>query len=130
MTLIHVIAIVVSRLMGALVARKGQAELTVIKDADGQQGLTVFKMTVTPAAEPVPALKHRLTLRERELKSGNAATHYSRAFPKPLDGVKRNDREGFVAAWGDGHASLISNDADAGEFAGNLTYAGGEESKP
>jgi hypothetical protein len=59
-----------------------RGELTVIEDADGQQGLTVFKMTVTPAAEPVPALKHRLTLRERELKPGNAATHYSRAFPE------------------------------------------------
>lgn len=57
-------------------------ELTVVKDADGQQGFTVFKMTVTPAAKPVPALKHRLTLRERELKPGNAATHYSRAFPE------------------------------------------------
>ena len=30
----------------------------------------------------MPALKHRLTLRERELKPGNAATHYSRAFPE------------------------------------------------
>ncbi|WP_428307496.1 hypothetical protein [Lacipirellula sp.] len=59
-----------------------RGELTMVQDADGQQGLTVFKMTVTPAAEPVPALKHRLTLRERELKPGNAATHYSRAFPE------------------------------------------------
>jgi hypothetical protein len=48
----------------------------------------------------------------------------------PLNGVKRSDREGFVAAWGDGHASFIPNDADAEEFRGNLTYAGGEESKP
>ena len=31
-----------------------QAELTVINDADGQSGLTVYKMTVTPAAEPSP----------------------------------------------------------------------------
>ena len=82
MKLLRVITLVVSLLMGAMVAREGQAELTVIKDADGQQGLTVFKMTVSPAAEPVPALKHRLTLRERELKPGNAATHYSRAFPE------------------------------------------------
>jgi hypothetical protein len=82
MKLLRVITLVVSLLTGTLVARRGQAELTVIKDADGQQGFTVFKMTVTPAAEPVPALKHRLTLRERELKPGNAATHYSRAFPE------------------------------------------------
>jgi len=82
MKLLRVITLNVLLLMVALVAREGQAELTVIKDADGQQGFTVFKMTVTPAAEPVPALKHRLTLRERELKPGNAATHYSRAFPE------------------------------------------------
>jgi hypothetical protein len=66
----------------ASAANMSHGELTVIEDADGQQGLTVFKMTVTPAAEPEPALKHRLTLRQRELKPGNAATHYSRAFPE------------------------------------------------
>lgn len=81
MKLIHAVTLIIPLLTGALVAQRGQAELTVIKDADGQQGFTVFKMTVTPAAEPVPALKHRLTLRERELKPGNAATHYMRAFP-------------------------------------------------
>ncbi|QDT71071.1 DUF1559 family PulG-like putative transporter [Lacipirellula limnantheis] len=48
----------------------------------------------------------------------------------PLDGVKRSDRDGFVAAWGDGHASIISNGADAEEFRGNLTYDGGEAPKP
>lgn len=48
----------------------------------------------------------------------------------PLDGVKRSDRDGFVAAWGDGHSSVISNGADAEEFRGNLTYDGGEAPKP
>lgn len=89
MKLLRVITLTVPLLTVALVSRPGQAELTVIKDADDQRGLTVFKMTVTSAAEPVPALKHRLTLRERELKPGNAATHYSRAFPE----------EGVAAVW-------------------------------
>jgi hypothetical protein len=56
------------------------AELQV-EEKDVDEGhLTVFKMTVTPAAEPVPALKHRLLLREIDEKSGNAATMYYRAF--------------------------------------------------
>lgn len=56
------------------------AELQVIEDADGQQGLTVFRMTVTPAAESVPALKHRLTLREIDMRAGNAAPFYMRGL--------------------------------------------------
>ena len=40
---------------------RARAELEVIEDAEGQQGLTVHRMTVTPAAEPMPALKHRFT---------------------------------------------------------------------
>ncbi len=66
----------------AICVADGRAELTVVENAGDQQGLTVFKMTVTPAAEPVPALKHRLTLRENKLKPGNAATLYLRAFPE------------------------------------------------
>lgn len=56
------------------------AELTVIEDAEGQQGLTVHRMTVTPAAEPVPALKHRFVVPLHKSKPGNAATHYLRSF--------------------------------------------------
>ena len=65
-------------LFSCLLAAPTQAELTVIEDAEGLQGLTVFRMTVTPAAEPVPALKHRLTLREIDRVLGNAATFYMR----------------------------------------------------
>jgi len=65
-------------LFTCLLSAEARAELTVIEDAEGQQGLTVFKMTVSPAAEPVPALKHRLTLRELDLVPGNAATFYMR----------------------------------------------------
>jgi len=56
-----------------------QAELQVVKNYDDQDGLTLFKMTVTAAAEPTPALKHRLRLRPDEYKQGNAATYYLRA---------------------------------------------------
>jgi hypothetical protein len=57
-----------------------QAELTVVENADNQQGLTVFKMTVTPAAEPTPALKYRLMPKVLEMRPGNAAMYYTRAF--------------------------------------------------
>ena len=57
-------------------------ELAIVKNADGKEGLLVFKMTVDPAKEAVPALRHRLMLRERELKPGNAATLYLRAYPE------------------------------------------------
>lgn len=47
-------------------------------DNNGQ--LTIFKMTVTPAAEPEPALKHRLILREIDEKAGDASSMYYRAI--------------------------------------------------
>ncbi len=53
--------------------------VTSEEEAEGGT-VTVYRMTVTPAAEPVPALKHRLVLREHELKRGNAATHYFRSM--------------------------------------------------
>jgi hypothetical protein len=62
--------------IGAVGAR---AELTIVENADGQQGLTVFKMTVTPAAESVPAFKHRLVPSVTEMRPGNAALYYLRA---------------------------------------------------
>jgi len=53
--------------------------VTSEEEAEGGT-VTVYRMSVTPAAEPVPALKHRLVLREHKLKRGNAATHYMRAM--------------------------------------------------
>ena len=64
-------------LIGGTLAR---AELTVIEDADGQQGLTVHRMTVTPAAESVPALKYRFSVPLHKRKPGNAATYYLRSL--------------------------------------------------
>ncbi|WP_145056713.1 hypothetical protein [Adhaeretor mobilis] len=65
-----------------------QAELIVVEeDTDGGH-LTTFKMTISPAAEPVPALKHRLVAREIDMKQGNAVPYYYRA----LMGVSRDDK--------------------------------------
>ncbi|MEM9352399.1 MAG: hypothetical protein AAGA92_05250 [Planctomycetota bacterium] len=53
--------------------------VTAEEEVDGGT-IMVYRMTVTPAAEPVPALKHRLVLPEHKLKRGNAATHYFRSM--------------------------------------------------
>src|SRR3954471_18172390 len=54
------------------------ADVTYTKSEDG--GQTVVRMTVTPAAEPIPALRHRLVARDVDLKPGNAAPYYYRAM--------------------------------------------------
>jgi len=54
----------------------GQATWHKDDDAD----LTTIKLTVSPAAEPVPAFKHRLTTRPIDQRSGNAAVWLYRVF--------------------------------------------------
>lgn len=49
-------------------------------DARTGDSLTVIQMTVTPAAEPVPAFKHRFIARDIDLQPGNAAPYYYRAM--------------------------------------------------
>lgn len=57
------------------------AELVVVEeDVPGEGTLTTYKMTVSPAGEPVPALKHRLVAREIDMKQGNAVPFYYRAL--------------------------------------------------
>lgn len=81
-------------LVGYVLAANTLAELEVIEDAEGHQGLTVYKLTVTPAAEPIPALKHRLSLRPNELKPGNAPIHYVRVNAENyLSGIERKIRD-------------------------------------
>ncbi len=70
----------VALLLVAVGIAPARAELHVEKQSSDEGELTVFQMTVTPAAEPVPALKHRLVLRELNEKPGNAAPFYYRAI--------------------------------------------------
>ena len=75
------------------------AEVRVFSDYEEEEGLTVYKMTVTAAAEPVPALKHRLQLRPHEYKPGNAATYYLRADAENgLSGAWKRVRKDFGEA--------------------------------
>ncbi len=96
----------IAPLLGVLIAPLPiQAAVKVVEDAEGQDGLTVFQMTVTPAAEPVPALKHRLTLRPHERKPGNAATHYMRSaweggLSRPWKRIREKYGLETLNAWG------------------------------
>jgi hypothetical protein len=61
-------------LLSSVAAR---AEVTLTKTDDE---LTIVRMSVTPAAEPAPALKYRFTAHDIDLKPGNAAPYYHRAL--------------------------------------------------
>jgi hypothetical protein len=79
--------------LAAAIALGGPARADVQVD-EGDDGLIVFRMTVTPAAAPVPALSHRLVLRELDVKPGNAASFYYRAFAG-AEAVAKGLREKF-----------------------------------
>ncbi len=75
-----------------------------------EDGLHIYYMTVSPAAEPRPALKHRMWLRPNELKPGNAAIHYVRSFAENhLSGAWKKVREQHgetVYDWGFGGIAI------------------------
>src|SRR5262245_42224950 len=56
-----------------------RADVTYERTKEGENKIAVIRMTVTPAAESVPALRHRFQPRSIDLRSGNAAAYYRRA---------------------------------------------------
>ena len=60
-----------------VVSTTARAEVTYTESDDD---LTVIRLTVTPAAEPVPVFKYRLQPRDIDLQPGNAAPFYYRAL--------------------------------------------------
>ncbi len=64
----------------ALAGAQARAALTVETESTDDGERTIFRMTVTPAAEPAPALRHRLLLRDIDVKHGNAAPMYYRTL--------------------------------------------------
>lgn len=88
-----------------------RGELTVVETDNDDGQLKTFQMTVTPAAKPVPALKHRLMLREIDLKHGNAAPYYYRAFMGGLDAEKA-----VADTFGEEYQTWYSHDARLDEL--------------
>src|SRR3954453_17767922 len=81
------------------------AALTYTKSEDASE--TVIRMTVTPAAEPIPALRHRLVARDVDLKPGNAAPYYYRAMLDLTPAMERIRKE-----FGDDYDNWYISSAD------------------
>ncbi len=78
----------------ACVAHRARADVAYENTKVGDDDLQVVRLTVTPAAEPVPALRHQLLARDVDLKSGNAVPYYYRAFMESNQLIK-NIRQKF-----------------------------------
>ncbi len=70
----------VTLLLNVLVASASRADVTYVEDNQDQGVVRVYRLTVSPAAEPQPAFKYRLTIQPDKTIAGNAITHYLRAF--------------------------------------------------
>ena len=57
-------------------AANGQVTVEDMPDENGK----IYRMKVTPAAEPSPIFKHRFSVPARETIAANAATLYLRSF--------------------------------------------------
>ena len=82
MKLLRVITLVVSAADGALVCATGASGTDRHQGCRRSARLHGLQDDRHARGRAVAGAKHRLTLRQRELKPGNAATHYSRAFPE------------------------------------------------
>lgn len=73
-----------------LVTRPAEAQLVASVDEDRTR---VYRMTVSPATEPSPRLRHRLVAADGDLRPGNAATFWYRAMLDLDAAVDRNAEE-------------------------------------
>ena len=76
----YVFNFICSGLVATLLTSAALADVTYERTKVGDNDIDVIRMTVTPAAEPVPALRYRLLTREIDLKAGNAVPYYYRAM--------------------------------------------------
>lgn len=73
------------------------AEIEVDIDDSGDYPAVTYRMTVTPAPQPVPVFAHRLETREIELVTGNAAPYYYRSLLAQAE-VRKSIEEEFENA--------------------------------
>jgi hypothetical protein len=79
--------------IAACLVLPARADVTYENAKDGDNDIEIVRMTVTPAAEPVPALKYRFVARDIDLKAGNAAPYYYRAELNLFSMMKELRRE-------------------------------------
>ncbi len=77
---VGLLACLLAGLGGGLPSEAKPPQLTITEEETPEGNLTIYNMTVTPAAEPVPALKHRLLVMPHETKPGNFVTYYLRSM--------------------------------------------------
>ncbi len=89
--------------LATLIASPTLADVKYEKKQQGDYDIEVVHMTVTPAAEPVPALRYRLVARDIDLKPGNAAPFYYRALLESTHVMKsiqeKFDEEKELSNW-------------------------------
>src|SRR6187455_1717710 len=79
-----------------------RAEVTYETSSDGDKRIDVFRMTVTPAAAPVPSLRYRLVSRDVDLKPGNSVPYYYRAMlnlTHDTENIRKKYKEEEINQW-------------------------------
>lgn len=82
-------------------SRVARAEISIVKIPE-EDDLEVIRLTVTPAAAPMPAFKYRLVTPDLDLHPGNAAPFYYRAFIElsgPLQRTRKDFGEDEFDSW-------------------------------
>jgi hypothetical protein len=70
------------------------ADVSYERVKEGDHDIDVVRVVMTPAAEPVPAFRHRLVARDVDLKTGNAVPFYYRAQAE-MRTVMKNVRDKY-----------------------------------
>src|SRR5689334_9818748 len=90
----HRFAILLGITLATAIPAGADASITYDKVQEGDKELEIVRLTVTPAPEPVPALRHRLVARDVDLVTGNSVPFYYRAQLE-LSGTMKKIRERF-----------------------------------
>jgi hypothetical protein len=79
-----------------------QADVTYESTQEINNRFDVIRMTVTPAAAPVPSLRYRLVSRDVDLKPGNSVPYYYRAMlnlTRDTENIRKKYSEDDINKW-------------------------------